>query len=372
MFDTSAPHVLLVDDTEANLVALEALLGDLPCQLVAARSGNDALKQLLKRQFAVMLLDVQMPEMDGYEVARCARENQVTRDVPIIFLTAMHSSEDNILRGYGAGAVDFLLKPFNARVLRGKVQVFLELFLGRRRLADEVAAHEKTLADLELANGALRHFTNAASHDLREPLRAMQGFLQALLEEAGEGLAPDARQYLDRSLRASLRMASLLESLLAYARLQRPIALSEVDCDAVVEQVKADLASRIASAGAAVTASPLPRITGDPSRFYQLFLNLVSNGLKFQRAGEPPRLVITAERRNRECLFCVEDNGVGIASEHQSVVFAAFRRLQPATQVEGSGLGLTICKQIVEQHHGQIWLESETGKGTKVWFSVPG
>src|SRR5437868_2737872 len=160
------PSILIVDDIEANLVALEAQLGNLGCEVIRAASGNEALRQLLKREYAVMLLDVQMPDMDGYEVARYARDNPATREVPIIFLTAMNSSEDNILRGYGTGAVDFLLKPINPRVLRGKVQVFLDLYLGRLRLTEEVEAHKKTLAELEVANAALRHFTSAASHDL--------------------------------------------------------------------------------------------------------------------------------------------------------------------------------------------------------------
>src|SRR5689334_4370395 len=122
--EKTIPSVLLVDDIDANLVALEALLSDLSCELVRAKSGNEALKQLLKRDFAVVLLDVQMPEMDGYEVAKYARENPQTRSVPIIFLTAMHGSEDSMLRGYGTGAVDFLMKPINAHVLRAKVRVF--------------------------------------------------------------------------------------------------------------------------------------------------------------------------------------------------------------------------------------------------------
>jgi two-component system sensor histidine kinase/response regulator len=364
------PPVLLVDDTEANLVALEAVLAELPCEAIRARSGNEALKQLLKHDFAVMLLDVQMPEMDGYEVAHYARDNPSTREVPIIFLTAMSSSEDGVLRGYGSGAVDFLQKPINPRVLRGKVQVFLDLHVSRLRLADEVAAHRRTLDDLELANAALRHFTNAASHDLREPLRTMQGFLQALVEDVGDKLGPQAVDYLERARRASQRMAGLLDSLLAYARLQRPIAVSEVDCEAVLEQVRADLGPRIASCRGTVTVGALPRITGDPSRIYQLFLNLVSNALKFHRPGEPPRVAVSADRRGRQQVFCVADEGLGIEPEHQSAVFAAFRRLHAASAYEGSGLGLTICKQIVEQHGGQIWVESEPGKGTRISFTL--
>jgi signal transduction histidine kinase len=365
------PGVLLVDDVAANLVALEALLGGMSCELVRAESGNEALKQLLKRPFAVMLLDVQMPDMDGYEVARFARENPDTRDVPIIFVTAMHGSEENQLRGYGTGAVDFLPKPINAFVLRSKVQIFLDLYLGRQRLADEVEGHKKTLADLQLANAALRHFSNAASHDLREPLRAIEGFLGMLAEEAGPKLEPQARDHVARARRAAQRMTLLLESLLAYARLRRPVASAEVNSEFVLEQVRSDLARRIAEANATLEVGPLPAVVGDASRIYQLFLNLVGNGLKFQREGVRPRVVVSAQTAGREATFSVEDNGVGIAAEHQGVVFDAFRRLHGRTEFEGTGLGLTICREIVEQHGGRIWLESEPGRGSKFSFSLP-
>jgi two-component system sensor histidine kinase/response regulator len=364
------PNVLLVDDVEANLIVLEALLGGMDCQLVRASTGNEALRQLLKREFAVILLDVQMPEMDGFEVARYARDNPGTREIPIIFLTAMHSSDENLLRGYGTGAVDFLTKPINPEVLRAKVRVFLDLYLGKRRLTDEITAHKKTLADLELANQALRAFTNAASHDLREPLRAVDGFMQALYEDFGETLAPEAKDYLDRSRRASQRMVGLLDALLAYARLQKPVAWITVDCNQTAEQVRADLGERIKAAGASVEIAPLPTIRADGARIYQLFLNLIGNAIKFRRPDVPPQVRISAEVRGHEATFCVADNGIGIAHEHQMLVFEAFRKLHNRSQFEGSGLGLTICQQIVEQHGGRLWVESKPEVGTKFFFTL--
>ncbi len=365
------PAVLLVDDVEANLVAVEALLGGINCDLVRAGSGNEALKQLLRREFAVMLLDVQMPEMDGYEVAKYARDNPQTRDVPIIFLTAMHGSEENMLRGYGTGAVDFLFKPINPHVLRGKVQVFLDLYLGRRRLTDEIAAHEKTLVDLRMANSALRHFTNAASHDLREPLRAINGFLEALSDEVGTSLEEQPRDYLDRSRKAANRMVSLLDSLLVYARLQSPVAFQEVDCQGLFEQVRTDLGTRLAASKTELVVGKLPSLRGDPNRLYQLFLNLVSNAMKFHKADDVPRVSVSAERHDHDVVFCVEDNGIGVDPKFQSAIFDPFRRLHARTEYEGSGLGLTICQQIVEQHGGKMWLESEVGRGSRFYAMLP-
>ncbi len=364
------PSVLVVDDVEANLVALEALIGDMDCELVRARGGNDALKHLLKREFAVMLLDVQMPEMDGYEVATFARQNPRTREVPIIFLTAMHNSEAGMLRGYGTGAVDFLFKPLNAHVLRAKVRVFLDLYVSKQKLSAEVLAHKQTLRELELANTALRHFTQAAAHDLKAPLRAVRGLLEALSSEVGSSLEGMAREYLERSLKAGQRMDSLLNALSTYARLQRPVAHVQVDCNAVLQHVQEDLADRIAASQATLNIGELPTVTGDPDRLYQLFFNLVGNALKFQRPGERPSVSVRAAHQGATTIFCVEDNGIGIDAKHRTKVFDAFLRLHDESRYQGTGLGLAICQHIVEQHHGRMWVESELGSGSRFFVEL--
>lgn len=367
---TSKPAVLMVDDTEANLVALEALLEDMDCELVRARGGNEALRALLHREFAVMLLDVQMPEIDGYEVARYARENPVTRDVPIIFLTATLRSEDGLLRGYGSGAVDFLLKPLDATVLRAKVRIFLDLYMGKRRLRDEVAAHQQTLHALERANNALRHFTNAASHDLRAPLRAVRSFLESLASLTADRLDATSSDYLVRSRRAADRMDSLLSALLVYAGLQKPSSQTQVDFNTVFEHVQADLSQSVADAGANVSAGELPTVLGDADRLYQLLLNLVSNSLKFRAANRPPKIRLSAQLTRTETIVCVEDNGIGIAASDQAAIFDPFQRVHAQSQFEGSGLGLTICREIVEQHGGRLWVESKPDQGCRFYFAM--
>ena len=365
------PKVLIVDDVEANLVTLEALLDHLDCEVIRAGGGNEALKQLLKHEFAVVLLDVQMPGMDGFEVARYAREHPETRDVPIIFLTAMHSNEDSMLRGYGSGAVDFLLKPINAHVLRAKVRVFLELYTGKQQLRDEVTAHKKTLEALQLSNAALRHFTDAASHDLKAPVRTMRSFLQELHDSAAATLDEPCRDYLQRSVRAAERMDSLLDSLLAYARLQRNLANTEVDCGQLVEQIRADLQGELTRTQARLTAGPLPAVHGDSARLYQLFCNLVGNAIKFCRKDAPLEIAISGEVRGGEVEFCVADNGIGIDPKHQPRIFQAFFRSDTQGKYKGSGLGLAICQQVVEQHRGRIWVESQLGQGSRFLFTLP-
>jgi two-component system cell cycle response regulator len=154
--ERSRPSILVVDDVEANLRAVEAVLDQLDCNIVLVQSGNEALRQLLKREFAALLLDVQMPGMDGYEVAHHARRNPATTDIPILFLTATTATEQNVLKGYGSGAVDYLFKPINATILRGKIRVFLDLYRSRRALADSNARLLESNQELERAHDELR------------------------------------------------------------------------------------------------------------------------------------------------------------------------------------------------------------------------
>ena len=224
------PKVLLVDDVEANLVALEGILGRMPCDLVRAGSGNEALRLLLKEEFAVMLLDVQMPDMDGYEVAQHARDNPETRHVPIIFVTATHATEESILRGYDTGAFDLLFKPIDPYILRSKVQVFLDLYLGRRRLQAEIAAHKQTLAEVEA-------FNYSVSHDLRAPLRPLDGFSEVLLEDYGDKLDDRGRNYLTRIRAAAQRMGQLIDDLLELSRVSRAdLRRQQLDLSALVRR----------------------------------------------------------------------------------------------------------------------------------------
>ena len=175
------PHILIVDDVEANLISMGALLEGLDCEVVRASSGNDALRQLLKHDFAAMLLDVQMPDMDGFEVARLARLSPSSKHVPIIFVTAMHETQESLFLGYESGAVDVLFKPLDPHVVMSKVSVFLKLYRGRRKLAEEIEAHKRTMA--------VDAFNYSVSHHSRAPLRPI-GALRIL---SARGLRRQAR-----------------------------------------------------------------------------------------------------------------------------------------------------------------------------------
>lgn len=356
------PNVLIVDDVEANLIALEAQLSLLDCNLVLVNSGNDGLRELLKREFAVMLLDVQMPEMDGYEMAGYARENPATRDVPIIFVTAMLETEATALRGYGSGAVDFLFKPVNPYILRSKVQVFLDLYASRRKVADTVAAHERTLKDLEA-------FNYSVSHDLRSPLRPLDGFSQTLLEDYGDQLDERGRGYLLKIRAAAQRMSQLIDDLLRLSRIRSAeLRAQECDLSLLVKAIAAELEASNPSRSVELTIQPGVSAHGDLALLRIALENLLRNAWKFS-AGRPVAH-IQFGRGGAESAYFVRDDGVGFDMTYAARLGQPFQRFHGGTQFEGTGIGLAIVSLIVRNHGGRFWAESAPDQGATFFFTL--
>jgi two-component system sensor histidine kinase/response regulator len=364
MIDATQPSVLLVDDVEANLIALDALLGDLPCQVVRASNGNEALRQLLKHEFAVMLLDVQMPGMDGYEVARYARDNPATRDVPIIFVTAMHETPESVLRGYGSGVFDFLFKPLNPYILRAKVQVFLDLFLSRRSLREEVDAHKKTLAELEA-------FSYSVSHDLRAPLRPLDGFSEALLEDYGDKLDAQAKHYLTRIRAAAQRMGQLIEDLLELSRMSRAeVKRKQVDLSALVDSIVEELRAGEPTRQVELVRAPDANVDGDPRLLRIALENLLRNAWKFTQKRPRCRIEFGKRTGDGGTVYFVRDDGVGFDPAFADKLFRPFQRLHTNAEFEGTGIGLAIVDRIVRRHHGRIWAEAAPDSGATFCFTL--
>jgi signal transduction histidine kinase len=382
---TARPAVLMVDDRPDNLLALEAILQPMGLRLVRANSGEEALKRLLHEDFAVILLDVQMPGMDGFETAAHVKQRERTRDIPIIFLTAISREVQHQLRGYDAGAVDYLAKPFEPEVLRAKVAVFVDLWaknqllqrqseLLARRLEERDRAQEalaRQAVELERSNAELEQFAHVVSHDLQEPLHTLSGFLELLAEEHLGSLDGDGRMYVERAMAGTERMRQLVRDLLAYARVNtREEPFEDVAMGEIVDNALADLHDRLDEVGYAVTVGELPVVRGDRFQLAQLVTNLTENALKF-RGDRPGVLTISANHQDDDWLFAFRDNGIGVDSRYAIHVFTIFQRLHGRDEVAGTGVGLAICKKIVERHQGRIWLESEPGQGSTVFFTIP-
>ena len=354
-------NLLLVDDRPENLVVLEELLEQPDRKLLKATSGNEALRLLLKHDVALVLLDLQMPGMDGYEVAQLMRAVEGTRLVPIIFVTAGDRSEEQMFRGYEAGAVDFLYKPINAHTLRSKVNVFIELHRKTRELERTTSVLHEKVTDLE-------NVSHTLSHDLRAPLRSIRSFAQIIEETQLERLDDEGRDALSRVLKASERMSRMVDDLYRLLRLSGDeVVSSEVNVVTVLDEVVAGLDSDLTGAGATVTHDALPTVRGNRLLLAQVFQNLIANSIKF-KAAESPRIHVTAQRVAKDWQFSVRDNGVGIPADERERVFRLFHRL--TSDADGTGVGLTLCKRAVEKLGGTIWVAPE-GPGATVCFTIP-
>jgi two-component system, sensor histidine kinase and response regulator len=359
------PAVLIVDDVEANLLAVEALLVDMNCDVVLSRSGEHALRQLLRRDFAVVLLDVQMPGMDGYEVSRLVRGNPATRDVPIIFLTAGNESEQTALRGYGSGGVDVLFKPVNPAFVRDKVAIFLELWLSRRQIAD-------AKAELERSNRALEAFSYSVSHDLRAPLRSIDGFAQSLIEDHAASLDERGLGDLRRVRAAARRMALLIDDLLLLSQVsRRTVHRSRFDLSAAARAIAAELGQKQTQHQVWFSVQPELLLDADPGLMRILLENLLGNAWKFTSKTPEPRVEVGALQENGSVVYFVKDNGAGFNMTYANQLFAPFRRLHREADFPGTGIGLATVQRIVEHHGGRAWAQGAVGQGATIYFTVP-
>ncbi len=369
-------RILIVDDQEANLLALEAVLSELGHSIDKARSGQEALSQILHRDYAVVLLDVRMPDMDGFETATYLRRRPRSSQTPIIFVTAVEDSLEHVAKGYSVGAVDYILKPVQPDVLKSKVKVFAELWEKTRALERKTQSLEREIVErrrvereLLAANQELESFSYSVSHDLRTPLRAMAGLSQALIEDYREKPLDDTgRDYAQRIIKASRQMDALIEDLLAFSRLGRErVLLVPVDLAALLSDVlsKLDLGKgRVGVEGA------LPQVQGNPVLLSQVLVNLLTNASKFVGAGVQPRITLRADSRGRKARVWVEDNGIGIAPEHHDRIFRVFERLNDSRIYPGTGIGLAIVRRAMEKMKGRAGVESEAGKGSRFWIEL--
>ena len=237
----------------------------------------------------------------------------------------------------------------------------------------ELTSKELNDRNLELArsNADLRQFAYVVSHDLQEPLRSVTGYAQLLARRYQGQLDARADELIEGAVGGARRMQGFIRDLLAYSKVGFDrVQLVPTSMTAVRDQAVQNLAAAIEEAGAAIDSGDLPVVVGDPNQLVQLLQNLIGNAVKF-RAGEPPRIRISAERDGRRWRFAVSDNGIGIPENARARVFQIFQRLHPVDAYPGTGIGLAIASRIVDRHEGRIWIESEVGQGTTFFFSLP-
>jgi len=412
-------HILLVDDRPENLLALEAVLEPLGQHLVRATSGEEALRALLTRDFALILLDVQMPGMNGFETAQLIKARERSRAIPIIFLTAINKEEAYVVRGYEAGAVDYLSKPFNPDVLRSKVAVFVELHHRREQLRRqeqalraaerrelelsmrtrlleqeaesaarveavnrELAAANATLAErqreLERAMDTRSRFYASMSHELRTPINAILGYNTLLLDGIYGALEPQQQRGIERTHRAAQHLLELVNDVLDLSKIEAgkfELAVRPAAFPTLVEELFVTVQPMAEDAECAVTlrhdGEPLT-IETDPRRVRQVLLNLLSNAIKFG-AGQPIE-VATRALPTGGIEVAVRDHGPGIPAEDLPRVFDEFVQLAHSHGQQmstGTGLGLPISQRLARLLGGELTAESVPGEGSTFRLTLP-
>lgn len=367
---------LLVDDLPENLVALEALLKSDGLECHRASSGEEALELLLVHDYALALLDVQMPGMDGFELAELMRGSERSRHVPIIFVTAGSGDTARRFRGYEAGAVDFIQKPIEPDILRSKANVFFELYNQRRQIAKQRDSLAAMGLELQAADAQKNRFLAVLAHELRNPIMALVAGLRLLERREGTDAVPEIRSAMNRSLS---HMTRLVEDLLDISRIEQgKISLrhEELLLQDVIGFAIETVQPIIDSAGhrlhLALPDDPI-RLRGDHARVTQIVGNLISNAARYTPNGGDIRVSLRSE--DRWTKIEIADNGIGIAPEQQGRIFDIFAQVAPDGRMnqEGLGIGLALVKQLVELHGGRILLtRSAPGEGSsfEVWLPL--
>ncbi len=381
--------ILLVDDRPENLLSLEGLLEGQGYELIRALSGNEALRLTLKHDCALVLLDVQMPEMDGFETAELMRLNPKTRHIPIIFVTAGMKEIQFQFKGYDAGAVDYLLKPIEPLILKSKVQVFVELYrqrkeleLHRNRLSELVEQRTQELnrarLNAESANRSKSRFLATMSHEIRTPMNGVLGML-ALLQ--GSGLSEEQQEYVAQAAASSRDLVKLLDDILDISRIEAEkmeLICADFALQPLIEQTISLLAPQAQDKGIRLSATiddTIPaHLKGDAGRLRQILINLISNGIKFTRQGSVSVRGRLESRHDHRVLLCFEvcDTGIGIPLEKQELIFEPFTQVDdtPTRSYGGTGLGLAICRQLVQLMQGTITVESSYDNGSIFRFTA--
>jgi len=365
--------ILLVDDDSTKRFAMKAILAPLGQNVVEAASGPDALRQLLKQDFAVILLDVRMPGMDGFEAAQLIRQRPRSELTPIIFVTALDRAETDMGRGYDLGAVDFVFAPVVPAIMRAKVTVFVELYkaqqeLRRYRTQLERLVQERTTA-LTAINRELEAFSYSVSHDLRAPLLSFNGLNRTLLDDYGDALDPRAKDYLQRMRLASERMTSVFDGLQTLFRLTSgEIHREPCDISAMAAEVVDEMRAANPSRNVEVEIASGMSASADPRLARILLTNLVSNAFKFTSKEPAARIEIGTEIVDGDTRLFVRDNGVGFDMIYAHKLFGAFQRLHSQSQFPGAGIGLATVRRIVNRHGGRAWAEGAVGEGATFYF----
>ena len=356
---TGRPKILLVDDREENLLVIERVLKDTDAEFIRASSGNEGLAMTLEHEFAMALVDVQMPEMDGYEMVELMHQATDAENLPVIFVSAVNQDSFHCIKGIEAGAVDFIPMPFSPEILIGKVNVFLRLYNQRKNIEEAMAVKSQ--------------FLSTVSHELRTPLTAIKESIRLVYSETTGEINEEQKELLGIAKRNVDRLARLINDVLDFQKLEAGrmgLDLCQNDINEVVKEIAETVACVANEKKLDIFTNledDLPEIGFDRDRITQVLTNLVNNAIKFTEHGS---ITISTAMKNNLLHVSVQDSGSGIEEDDIPKLFHEFEQLSNR-KTGGTGLGLAITRKIIQKHNGRIWAESEFGKGTSFCFVLP-
>jgi two-component system sensor histidine kinase/response regulator len=377
--------ILIIDDKTANIFALEKLLEKPERIFITTTDGQDGLRIAKAADVDLIILDVQMPEMDGFEVAQILKSNKKTRDIPIIFASAEKKEKHSILKGFEEGAVDYLSKPLDPDLTKAKVSVLLKIQLQKKELLEKNLALEKADTQIKVLNSTLQKnmlqlktlnkemeaFSYSVSHDLRTPLRSIIGYARVLEEDCVDKLDVNDKRILGTIKHHAGKMNCLINDLLAFSKLgNSELKKSEIDIASLVRSVITDMKASIQPTTDIKLNHLFPAL-GDPTVLTQVWINLISNALKYSSKKENPLVEIGSRKTGDEIVYYVKDNGAGFSMDYADKLFGVFQRLHKHEEFEGTGLGLALVKRIIDKHDGRVWAEGKVNEGATFYFALP-
>lgn len=405
--------ILIAEDSPTQAQRLRYILEKQGYHVTHAANGRLALEALRRDQPTLIISDVVMPEMDGYELCRSVKSDPTLADLPVILVTTL-SDPGDVIRGLECRADNFILKPYDDRHLVDRVEFMLRnrelrpsepaapdveiFFNGQRHVItanrrqiltlllstyDAAMQRNKQLNraqedlqrahdHLEMANKELEAFSYSVSHDLRAPLRQINGFSAMLEKKLGERLEGTELRYLTNITQAGRQMGQLIDDLLEFSRMGRAeIRQTFVDLNQMVQTIIAELEPEMKDRRVEWEIATLPSVQADPALLKQVYVNLLSNAVKYTRHKDPARITVGWEDRSDERVFFVRDNGAGFDMQYAAKLFGVFQRLHRAEEFEGTGIGLANVRRIVSRHGGRTWAEAVLGEGATLYFSLP-
>jgi len=369
--------LLIVDDVPENVSVLYRLFSNLDFKVLVAQDGDEAIQRVEYTKPDLILLDIMMPGLTGFDVCRILKQNSATQHIPVIFMTALTDSTDKV-KGFSLGAVDYITKPFQHDEVLSRVTTHLHLRNLQRQLEHEILARKAYIVDLEKRNVELNTFARTVAHDLKNPLTGVIGFSDLLIHSYPLNSTVDSKalRYFDLLLQSGHKMLDIIDALLLFARSAQPdgchdLSINPLNMSDIIHEVTQHRLSLMIHEfrGEIILPKFWHPAFGYAPWIEEVWANYLSNGLKY--GGQPPRLVLGSNPVNNDITrFWIHDNGLGLSEVAQAKLFTPFTRLEKE-RASGYGLGLSIVQQIVEKLHGHVGIESKENQGCTFYFTLP-